>query len=184
MTFRAFISVDIPWEGRLEDILRKIHLADPTLKTVDPSLMHVTLKFLGDTEESKVRAISECMRKAIEGAVPFDLSLKGMGAFPHKDRPRVIWVGLENAQPLAVIARRLEDLLSPLGFQPERRGFTPHLTVARARVEKSVPAVRTILDENAHTYLGKAHVDRIRLKKSVLTRSGPIYTTVDETLFR
>ncbi len=184
MTFRAFISVDIPGEGRLEDILGRLHLADPTLKTVDPSLMHITLKFLGDTEESKVKAISEAMRKAVDGLAPFELDLKGLGAFPRKDRPRVIWVGLENAQPLAVIARRLEDLLSPLGFEPERRGFTPHLTVARARVEKSIPAVRTILEEHTLTHLGKVHVDRVRLKKSVLTGSGPIYTTVDEASIR
>jgi RNA 2',3'-cyclic 3'-phosphodiesterase len=183
MTFRAFISVDLPWGGRLEDILGKLHLADPTLKTVDPSLMHVTLKFLGDTEESKVMAISDAMMKAIGGIAPFDIGLEGMGAFPRMDRPRVIWVGLDKAQPLAVIARRLEDLLSPLGFEPERRGFTPHLTVARARVEKSIPAVRSILEEHVRTHLGMAHVDRIRLKKSVLTRSGPIYSTVEEVLF-
>ncbi len=161
----------------------KLHLADPTLKTIEPSLMHVTLKFLGDTEESKVKAISEAMKKAIEGLAPFDIDLKGMGAFPHKDRPRVIWVGLENAQPLAVIARRLEELLGPLGFEPERRGFTPHLTVARARVEKSIPAVRSVLEDHVRSHLGNAHVDRILLKKSVLTRSGPIYSTVEEARF-
>ena len=182
MTFRAFISADVPGEGRIEEIVYSLKVADPTLKTVDPSIMHVTLKFLGDIPEAKVGSICDIMREATKGIVPFDLGLKGMGAFPNKNRPRVIWVGLENVQPLVTMAHLLDEDLSSLGFERERRGFSPHLTLARARTERSVPAVREVIEDNSHSHLGTVHVDRIRLKRSVLTRSGPQYSTVEEAL--
>ncbi len=182
MTFRAFISVDLPGDARMKDLVGSLHLADRTLKTVDPSLMHVTLKFLGDTDESKIGGVLEAMKAAAQGIAPFEIVLKGVGAFPNVGRARVVWVGMENAAPLSSMAQRLEGSLESLDFPPERRAFAPHLTVARARAERSVPAVRKIIEENATTELGHASVDRIRLKRSVLTPSGPQYSTVDEVL--
>lgn len=182
MSFRAFISADVPGEGRMRDLLSSLHAADPTLKVVDPSIMHVTLKFLGDIQEVKVGPITEVMRKAATDISPFEVALRGVGAFPNRNRPRVIWVGLENAQPLITLAQRIDEDLSSLGFERERRGFAPHLTLARARVEKYLPAVREFIEENSRSDLGKALVDRIKLKRSVLNRSGPQYSTVEEVM--
>jgi 2'-5' RNA ligase len=182
MPFRAFISVDLPRMKEVEDLIDDLKIADPTLKVVDPTLIHVTLKFLGDTDESKVKDIGDAMRKATEGITPFEVRLTGAGAFPSENRIRVVWVGMNDTLPMGMMASRLDEDLADLGIERERRPFAPHLTVARARSEAPSPAVRQVIENNLHLDFGVFRVDRIRLKKSILTRCGPQYSTVEEVL--
>jgi RNA 2',3'-cyclic 3'-phosphodiesterase len=180
MSFRAFISVDLARQKEIEDYIVELKQADPTLKVVDPGQIHVTLKFLGETDEALVPRIAEAMAKAAEGIAPFDLRFKGSDAFPSKNRIRVIWVGMNDALPMGTMATRLDESISALGFEREKRPFAPHLTVARSKVEGSNPVVRQLIDNHKDADLGSQHIDAIRLKKSVLTRCGPEYTTVEE----
>lgn len=184
MSFRAFISVDLARIQEVEDLIASLKTADPTLKVVDPGQIHITLKFLGETPESRVPAIVEAMKGAAQGIDPFMVSLKGVGAFPSKNRMRVIWVGMNDTMPMGTIATRLDESLAEQGFERERRPFAPHLTVARAKVESSNPTVRQIIDNSNQNDFGSIFVDRIRLKKSVLTQCGPQYSTVEEVLLR
>jgi len=184
MSFRAFISVDLARIQEVEGLIASLKTADPTLKVVDPGQIHITLKFLGETPESKVPAIVEAMNGAAQGIEPFTVSLKGAGAFPSKNRIRVIWVGMNDTLPMGTIATRLDESLAEQGFERERRPFAPHLTVARAKVESSNPTVRQIIDNSNLKDFGTVFVDRIRLKKSVLTRCGPQYSTVEEIMLR
>jgi 2'-5' RNA ligase len=184
MSFRAFISIDLARIQEVEDLIASLKTADPTLKVVDPGQIHITLKFLGETAESKVPAIVEAMNGAAQGVEPFTVSLRGAGAFPSKNRMRVVWVGLNDTLPMGTMATRLDESLSQQGFERERRPFAPHLTVARAKVESSNPTVRQIIENNAQNDFGTIFVDRIRLKKSVLTKCGPQYSTVEEILLR
>lgn len=180
MTFRAFVSIDLARIQGIEDLIVSLKTADPTLKVVDPKQIHITLKFLGDTPESKVPGIVEAMRSSAQGIEPFTVPLKGAGAFPSKNRIRVVWVGMNDTLPMGTMATRLDELLQVQGFERERRPFAPHLTVARTRVESSNPAVRQVIDNNAQNEFGTIFVDRIQLKKSVLTQCGPQYSTVEE----
>lgn len=184
MSFRAFISVDLAKIQAVEDLIASLKTADPTLKVVDPGQIHITLKFLGETPESRVPAIVEAMNGAAQGIEPFMISLKGVGAFPSKNRMRVIWVGMNDTLPMGTIATRLDESLAEQGFERERRPFAPHLTVARAKVESSNPTVRQIIDNSNQNDFGSIFVDRIRLKKSVLTQCGPQYSTVEEVILR
>ena len=102
------------------------------------------------------------------------------GAFPSKNRIRVVWVGMNDILPMGTMATRLDESLSAQGFERERRPFAPHLTVARTKVESSHPAVRQVLENHAQSDFGTIFVDRIRLKKSVLTQCGPQYSTIEE----
>lgn len=182
MSFRAFISIDLARIQEIEDFIVSLRTADPTLKVVDPKQIHITLKFLGETPESKVPDIVEAMREAAKGIEPFTVPLRGSGAFPSKNRIRVIWVGMNDTLPLGTMATRLDESLSLQGFERERRPFAPHLTVARTKVESSNPSVRQIIENNAQGEFGTIFVDRIRLKKSVLTQCGPRYSTVEEVI--
>lgn len=184
MSFRAFISVDLARIQEVEGLIASLKAADPTLKVVDPGQIHITLKFLGETPESKVPALVEAMNGAAQGIEPFMVSLKGVGAFPSKNRMRVIWVGMNDTLPMGTIATRLDESLAEQGFERERRPFAPHLTVARAKVESSNPTVRQIIDNSNQDDFGSVFVDRIRLKKSVLTRCGPQYSTIEEVMLR
>lgn len=180
MSIRAFISVDLARQKEIEDYITELKQADPTLKVVDPGQIHVTLKFLGETDEALVPRIAEAMAKAAEGIAPFDVRFKGSDAFPTKNRIRVIWVGMNDALPMGTMATRLDESISALGFEREKRPFAPHLTVARTKVEGSNPAVRQLIENHKDADLGSQHIDAIRLKKSVLTRCGPEYTTLEE----
>jgi 2'-5' RNA ligase len=116
----------------------------------------------------------------VAGIRPFTVRLVGAGAFPNLRRMNVVWVGMEGAEPLVEIARRLEAGMEPLGYPREGRDFSAHVTVARVKGPRGLDDVRRVLEARARDAFGGASVDRIRLKKSVLTPQGPEYSTVAE----
>ncbi len=180
MSFRGFISADIQPSERLAGILNDLSASRADIKVVKPGLLHVTLKFLGPTEDDQVEEIERRIASACSGIAPFTISLKGMGAFPSLSNIRVVWVGIENGEPLSSVAATLEESMSQLGFRREKRGFVPHLTVARMRSGRNMLNIQEILKANAAAEFGEYLVDRINLKKSVLSPQGPTYTTVHE----
>ncbi len=178
--FRAFISVDIEPGEELVSVLKELVSSGADLKVVKPRLMHMTLKFLGDIEEDAVEEIHARMAQAASSEKPFAVRLRGMGAFPSMSNIRVVWVGIDDAAVLGRIANSLDVLLAELGFGRDRKGFSPHVTVARARSGRRIGAVQEIIRRNAVTEYGEYRVDRILLKKSVLGPEGPTYSTVRE----
>ena len=180
MSFRAFISADIVPSDALALVLRELANSRADLKIVRPELMHVTLKFLGDTDESLTEQITCRMRDAVKDVPPFTIRLTGMGAFPSMSNIRVVWVGMDDGRPLGEIARRLDISVGELGFARDKKGFVPHMTLARTRSGRNIANVQEILMRNAATDYGQYLVDRIFLKKSVLSPLGPTYSTVME----
>lgn len=182
MKFRAFISVDIIPSETLASVFRELGNSRADLKIVRPELLHLTLKFLGDTEESLVEEVAGRIEAATAGMRQFTIKLKGMGAFPSMSNIRVVWVGIENGRPLENIASRLDESLEELGFNREKRGFVPHLTLARTRTARNIANVQGLIRENAATDYGDYPIDRVLLKKSVLSPGGPTYSIVREQL--
>lgn len=180
MSFRAFISVDLERFDEIEEYLTELKTIDPTIKVVDPAQIHLTLKFLGETEEGLIDKIKEAMVASVQGVEPFTLKLVGSGAFPSQNKIRVVWIGLEDILRLGTIASRLDESLAKLGVTREARPFAPHVTVARAKFEAPNPAIRQLIETKTAQVFGQQKVDRIRLKKSVLTKCGPRYSTVEE----
>ena len=183
MSFRAFISVDVEASDKLWEFEERIRNCNASLKMVDMGNIHLTLKFLGETDEGLVDSIAEIMALSVEGIEPFTMGLRGTGAFPNENYMKVVWVGLENTEALATIARTLERELSKLGFKREKRGFRPHITVARVKGPKNKSRLAGVLREYRDDVFGSQTVECIRLKKSVLSREGPTYTTVKEVKF-
>jgi 2'-5' RNA ligase len=180
LRFRAFISADIVPHDELVSVLRELASARADLKIVRPELMHVTLKFLGDTEESLIEDLAARMLGAVKDISPFTIRLRGMGAFPSLSNIRVVWVGIEDGSALGEIARRLDASVGELGFDRDKKGFVPHLTLARTRSWRNIANVQEVLRRNGATDYGKHLIDKILLKKSVLSPSGPTYSTVTE----
>jgi RNA 2',3'-cyclic 3'-phosphodiesterase len=180
MTFRSFISIDIGAGKALSELCNELRAINSPLKVVDPNIMHITLKFLGEIEERQVPSIVDAMRASSEGTDQFNFSLEGMGAFPNRNKIRVVWVGIVDPGPLGTIARRLDDNLAALGFEKERRRFKPHLTVARAKSREGIDEVREIIDRREEQSFGSQTVESLRLKRSVLGPRGPTYHTMEE----
>ena len=178
MKFRAFIAVEMGELPELRPFHSELKKLEPGVKAVELGHLHATLKFLGDTEESLVPKLNEVMRLASSGIAPFTVRLHGSGTFPPKGNARVVWVGLEGTEPLAIIASRLEESLQELGFEPEGRAFQPHLTLARVKDPRASGPAIALAEKFVACDFGSVNVDRVLLKKSVLGPRGPAYTTV------
>ncbi len=178
MPFRAFISADFPPISSLDALIADLRSASRDLTVVSADHLHATLKFLGDTEEGLVPEIVSAMREASAGIRPLTLAVRGTGGFPDLSRPRVLWVGIEGADPLARMARSLDEHLQALGFGAETRPWSPHVTLGRVRGPRGIDRVRALLQAHQDDTFAEVRVEEIRLKRSVLHPQGPEYTTV------
>lgn len=182
--FRGFISVDITEIGELVKLDRELRTVGGGMRPVAMDVVHVTLKFLDETDEAAIPKLIDAMDKAVKGVAPFDITLKGMGAFPTKDNIRVGWVGMQGAEPLIGIAKTLDEECARLGFEKEERPFSPHLTVGRMKDPTGTEQVKGIIERFKEHDFGTRAVRSIRLKKSVLGAKGPTYTTVAEVVLQ
>ncbi|PIV70270.1 MAG: RNA 2',3'-cyclic phosphodiesterase [Euryarchaeota archaeon CG01_land_8_20_14_3_00_38_12] len=181
---RAFISADIGALPGIVKVLDDLKNTDADLKLVEPENIHLTLKFLGEIDEKMVDEIAGVMEKSVKEVSPFRIKLRGVGVFPSMDYMRVLWVGLKDAEKLGIIAERLENGLSNLGFKKEKRRFSPHVTIGRVKSSRNKDELQNFLNENTKKDFGEFDVKCIRLKKSVLTPKGPEYSTVKEVPFQ
>lgn len=178
MPFRAFIAADLGRFPRADTFADALRATQGQLTIVKLDLLHTTLKFLGDTDETVVPEIVSLMDDAVKGIPPITLTVRGTGAFPNATRIRVIWIGLDGAESLGTIASTLDRKLEALGFSPEGRRWQPHVTIARVKGARNLDRVRTTVAAHSSDEFGTVQVDRIRLKRSVLSPRGPEYTTV------
>jgi 2'-5' RNA ligase len=180
MKIRTFIAVDIGPLDHLVKFEQEIKESGAEVKLVEPENIHITLKFLGDTNEELVPDINNIINDAIKDIKPFKLHFKDTGAFPHLNYLKVLWVGIADPGPLPEIAKKLDVGLKKLGFKSEKRGFKPHITLGRIKSRKGKEALKKLLIKNKDREFGELEVTAITYKKSVLGPSGPIYYTIGE----
>lgn len=178
---RAFIAFDLPANlrqelGQVSAGLQR-SLAGAPLRWVAAGSIHLTLKFLGDVDPGQVAAIGERIQAAASGYAPFEVALTELGAFPSPRRPRVLWAGLRAPAALASLQQALEAQLESLGFEPEARPFTPHLTLARARREADARQLAGVASALAAEPLRpvSAHLQELTLFRSQLDPGGAVY---------
>ncbi len=179
---RAFVAVEIPPQAvaRLDPLLADLASLGRELKVVKRENLHFTLKFLGNIGSDMIGPVGECMR-SVSGLLGFEMTIGGFGAFPNSRRPRVLWIGVKDGQDRMVqLAEGLDAALSELGFERER-SHVPHLTLARNRSRRQSPGISSFIESMGDIEIGTTTVDAIKLKKSVLTPRGPIYSDVLET---
>jgi len=145
-----------------------------------PDSIHLTLQFLGDILPDQVEAVAGALRVACAGRGPFAFELAGAGVFPNLNRPRVVWVGVvEPSGALAALQQRVAQALAPLGFSPEERAFTPHLTIGRAARDagpRDLAALGALIARAGVGSLGRVAVDHVNLMRSDLKPEGAVYT--------
>ncbi|MBI2832151.1 MAG: RNA 2',3'-cyclic phosphodiesterase [Chloroflexi bacterium] len=184
-TIRSFIAIELP--DKLKDELIRLQSALKTkgsfpVRWVSPQNTHLTLKFLGDVPMDKIDAITGAMAQAVEEVTRFRLEVRELGVFPNPRRPQIAWVGLAGElDKLNLLQKRIETGMKPLGFPPENRGFTAHLTLARVR-DHATPEERQqfgqLIAASRFEATTSIDVDAINLMRSQLTPEGPVYTRI------
>jgi len=165
---------------RLPDVVHVLDRMGRVVRTVDDASLHVTLPFLGDTPERLVPDVIAAAERAVVGTASFAWSIRGLGAFPSRDRPTVVWAGLEPTGACERLAARLADELeavADLGFVRETRRYHPHLTLARIK-GRPPRDLADLLRTHAQTMFGSYEVDHIELMQSELTPGGPKYASL------
>ena len=178
--FRGFIAIDLDVPYKIVEFENEIKKIGANVKLVEPKNMHLTLKFLGDTNEGLVDEIEKIMKESVEGTNPFNIQLKGTGVFPNQNYIKIVWIGIENGGQIAPIAQKIDEKISKLGFKKEKRRFSPHLTIGRVKSAKNKNQLLQIIENYKDVMFADITVDILQLKKSELTPKGPIYTTLKE----
>jgi 2'-5' RNA ligase len=175
---RTFVAIEIPAEVKafLDGIASDLRKTRADVKWVRPEAMHLTLKFLGDTDKDLIPVLERDLRPIFLDFNPFEIAIAGLGAFPNLRRPRVIWAGLtEASRNLDVLAARIADKVQGHGFKKEKRGFNAHLTLGRIRSNRGqtelVDTVRQSLDMSGPGFVA----DHAVLFQSILKPSGAEY---------
>jgi 2'-5' RNA ligase len=181
-TIRSFVAFDINNPAILQkfaEVQESLLKTGADLKSVEPQNIHITMRFLGDIQATTVDSIHEGMKKVDFSA--FNCEIHGVGVFPDLRYTRVVWAGItKGSDELQKIAEQLETQLRQLGFRADPRGFSPHLTLARVRTGRNKAELARIVQELTDYDFGTLKADCLRLKKSVLTPQGPIYSTLRE----
>ncbi|MCE4603181.1 MAG: RNA 2',3'-cyclic phosphodiesterase [Desulfurococcales archaeon] len=183
MHLRVFIAIDVedPLLVRELDKVKDLIVSTGVpMKPVESHNYHITLRFIGEVDRGLVDEIVETVLKPLD-VWKFRIHFKGLDAFPGPYRPRVVWVGVdEGAEELTTLWSRIEKGLRRLGVKPDSKGFEPHLTIARVKGTRNLRALVRLIEQYSDYDFGWMKVESIRLKKSTLTRSGPIYETLYE----
>lgn len=181
MNLRLFVALEPPGavRRRLESVAGEIRRAAgraaSEVRWVRPENVHLTLQFLGNVPEERVPDLVAALRAAAGGARPLHLEVRGAGGFPNARRPRVIWAGLQgDLVPLGELVRDLGQRLAPLGFPPEDRPMSPHLTLGRAR-GGGAPGLAGALSAVREVEAGSWRAVELVLFRSRLAPDGPTY---------
>jgi 2'-5' RNA ligase len=186
-TTRLFIAIDInnSIRNNIGTIIAKLASSTPpALNWIPVHKIHLTLKFLGDTPDNKIKEIESALNSVCLEFNPFKLVVGGLGAFPKLDRPRIIWIGLKTSPELMVFQNRIDKSLLKLGFASENRPFNAHLTLCRVPDHfhlDQIDAISRVLKTTEIVEFGSFNVSSANLYRSDLTSGGAIYTCLYST---
>jgi len=181
---RLFIAIEIPESIRsaFTSLLKDFRALAPQLKWVRPENLHVTLKFLGETDPEKLGPLQSFLSD-VRTAEPVHLEFRGLGVFPNEKRPRVFWAGMEASPNLKTLAADIDQAVHQLGFSLEERSYAPHLTLSRISLPDIPPILLQAIHEKSRQTFGSIRATEFHLIESKLKPAGAEYTTVQSFHF-
>jgi len=183
---RTFIAIELPKEIKdaLSEIQEQLKKSGADVKWVLPQNIHLTLKFLGEIDDTDLSKINKIIEDVAKEKNSFRVRISCIGAFPKINFPRVIWIGIdEGDNETKAIANELEERIAEAGFPSEERPFSSHITIGRTKSTLNREKLVQNL-ENLASNFGEGNlvftVKNITLFKSTLTPKGPIYEILKE----
>ncbi len=180
---RSFLAIEVPAAilKKIEKLQEDLKSSDTDVRWVSSDKIHLTLKFFGNIEDSQIDPIINSITEPVQTKQPFQVRVRGTGAFPNPKNPRVIWVGLtEGKEVLIRFQKELEASFERIGFQTEDRSFHPHLTLGRVKSGRGKGSLAAKIENYREEEFGEFRVERVILFKSDLKPSGPVYTVLRE----
>lgn len=174
---RIFIAIRIDPGETLLNIISDFRntLRDEKIKWAEPVNLHITMAFLGDTEEYKIQAVSQMLSKVCNASGKFNMLIKGTGVFKNLKDPRVIWTGIEHSGEMNKLYNSINAGLKDIGISLEERPFSPHLTLGRIKSIKNTDILKSLITRYMELEIQKQEVNEVILFESMLFHSGPIY---------
>ena len=182
---RAFVAVMTPPHlhmacNRLAEEGRELGL-----RWARPESVHLTLRFWGDLRTDAVAIVCEGLQRAATASGPFLAPVRGLGCFPNTERPRVLWMGLEDPElQLLQLRRRVDASLAAVGLPSQEKPFRPHLTVARVRRVPEQRELKSFLRAHANQPFGSVAVSHLHLMRSDLSGKGAVHTRLHSLALR
>ena len=174
---RAFVAVTTSVDLHRECNRLAVEGHELGMRWVRPESLHLTLRFWADLQADAVPDVCEGLRRAADAWTPFITRVRGLGCFPNADRPRVLWMGLEDPEhQLLQLRRRIDVALATVGLPAEEKPFHPHLTVARVRRAPGRARVAAFLDGHKNEAFGHVAVSHFNLMRSDLSAKGALHT--------
>ena len=179
-SIRTFVAIELSAElkSTVEQLLKQAYRTSDDYRWSDSEQLHLTLNFLGDVRDREIPTICSRLKAEVEKHRSFEFSLRGLGAFPRFDRPRVVWAGVgEGETQLETLQAGLEQVLRELRFYPDKPRYKAHLTLGRLRRDRPAdPKVREWIQENVDREIGQCWVNEVIVFSSFLDRMGATYT--------
>lgn len=179
---RAFLAIDLDddLKPKINRIIKEFKQIDTRIKYVELANLHLTLKFFGDIDTNGLKLLEDAIAKVVSEFEPFNIKIRGCGAFPNSNHIKVIWVGIDNDEIIKDLHDKLDKEFARLGIDKDKK-FSTHLTIGRMKSAKNKNMVKSTIEEFEDVEIGEMEVAQISLKKSTLTPAGPIYE--DLTIF-
>jgi len=176
-TFLA-IEIDAAIRGKIQAIRQRLRKANGDIKWVEEDNTHLTIKFIGEIDAERLPELTAAIEQCAAASRGFEIAVRGVGTFPAR-RPRVLWVGAEDASgTLAGLHRAVDAALSRFGVDEEGREFSGHLTLGRVRSGKNLDKLVAALEAEAPADLGVTKVESLVLFESKLMPQGPRYSAL------
>ncbi len=174
---RTFIAIDIVPSEILNNTIEDLQnvFSEENFSWVNKNKLHLTLKFIGDTTSSQIIEIADELKMSAEMFKPFSLRLAGIGFFKNKGIPRILFVKITESDFLIQIVSEIEKRMMTIGFQPELRPFSPHITIARINFIKNKSEFYNTVEKYEETLFQTVNINEIILYQSILKTGGAQY---------
>ncbi len=182
MTIRVFIAIEIDSEikNKLSEYLSKLKRTGADVKWVSPENIHLTLKFIGYIEKEALINLNKIINDAVFSIEPFSVSIGNIGAFPSLNKPRVVFVCIqERGNNLLRIYEKLDKGVGQLGIKKKSKKYVGHITLGRVKSQKNISELKNALNSGRECYFGSEKVTSLSLIQSKLTPTGPLYTRLN-----
>jgi 2'-5' RNA ligase len=177
---RIFIAIKVEPSESLITLMASLKsvLKDESIKWTSIGNIHITLAFLGDTDESLISDIEQMLRTSCESISEFELVLTGAGVFRSMDDPRIIWTGIGPDETLAHLNNVIMKGLKEMKIRMEERPYNPHLTIGRIKHITNKDLLKTLIVRYQYSEIQKVPVKEVILFESILQQTGPVYKPI------